>query len=80
MFRAREHNLLPCKILGLKTLMVKNGSEKKSRLRFFRFSNVFFHVLMYFQFSKKVVDQIFKCNIVLFERYISKCPNVSEKM
>ena len=34
---------------------------------------------MYFQSSKKVVDQILKCNIVLIERYVSKCPNVSEK-
>ena len=55
------------------------AAKTKSRLRFEKLSHVFFHVFMYFQFSKKVVDQIFKYNIVLIERYITKCPNVSEK-
>ena len=76
---AREHNLLPCKILGLKTLMVKMEAKTKSRLRFDKFSSVLFYVFIYFKFLKKVIDRIFKCNIVLLERYISKCPNVSEK-
>ena len=49
------------------------ATKTKSKLRLFKFSNVFFLFFMYFQFSKKIVDQIFKCNIVLIERYISKC-------
>ena len=55
------------------------AAKKESILRFLKFSNVFFNTIMYFQSSKKVVDQILKCNIVLIERYVSKCPNVSEK-
>ena len=35
-FRAREHNLLPCKILGIKTWVVKNGSKKINKTQIFK--------------------------------------------
>ena len=35
--RAIEHNLLPCKIIELKKLMVKNGGENKIKTQIFQF-------------------------------------------
>ena len=41
--------------------------------------NVFFHIFMYFDILKTDVNRIFKTNNILFEKRISKCPNVNEQ-
>ena len=74
------HNLLQCKRNSTEDLDGTKWQQKQNKnLDFLNFIMYFFHVFMYFNSFKKVVNQIFKSNIVLYERYISKCPNVSGK-
>ena len=51
LFKASGNYLIPCKNLALRTIMVKMGAKTKLHPRSLEFSNVFFHVFMYFEDS-----------------------------
>ena len=44
------------------------GAKTKLQLRILDFSNVFFHVFMYFEILKTVVNWTLKSNVALFEK------------